>query len=225
MEDQKRKLDEAQARGQISVDDPALLRGKRRRIDNHSKDLQHRANGSERGRGRGRGKGRIRGTDGGWSGRGRGRGGSTVPIRGDTRSPMTGAAHSTPKSPPATAARDTDASSDSDSDAPPEVISSRPPPDVIGHGVSLSKEIPDSALEIKIPVRNKTEEPDIPVVAHTSDDSAKLVNKPRPAQPKKAPYNRFASRPTLLRNVSRLDIAPARPLIIFNCSFFFLKYG
>jgi len=27
------------------------------------------------------------------------------------------------------------------------------------------------------------------------------VSKPRPAQPKKAPYNPFASRPTLLRNL------------------------
>jgi hypothetical protein len=137
---------------------------------------------------------------------------------------MTGAALSTPKSSPAAAVGDPDASSDSDPDAPPEVISSKPP-GVVGHG-SLPEEIPDSASEIKIPVRNKADELDISVVAPASNDSVKPVNKPRSAQPKKAPYNPFASRPTLLRNVGLLDISLARSLMIIgNQSSFFLKYG
>lgn len=77
IEDKKRKLDEARARGQISVDDPALLRGKRRKVEGDSKDFRH----QERGRGRGRGRDRGRETDNGWRGRGRGR--STVQLKGN----------------------------------------------------------------------------------------------------------------------------------------------
>jgi hypothetical protein len=114
-----------------------------------------------------------------------------------------------------------DASSDSDSDAPPEVITSKAPPGVVDHG---TEEVLDPALEIDLPVRNKPEAPDAPVVIRVNNDSVKPVHIPRPVQPKKAPYNPFASRPTLLRNVSSLVAAyPCLLMAIISC--FFLKYG
>jgi hypothetical protein len=222
VEDKKRKLDEARARGQISVDDPALLRGKRRKTDGGSTDFQHRDSGNDRGRARGRGRGRGRGTDSGWRGRGQGR--STVQSRDVTEgSPSTGVVLSAPRVPFSSAAKDTDAESESDSDAPPEVITSKAPSSVEYD----AKEVLDPALEMEHPMRKKAEAPDIPEITRVSGNPMKPLNKHRPAQPKKAPYNPFASRPTLLRNVSSLVTIRIHcsliVMVIFSC--FFLKYG
>jgi len=222
VEDKKRKLGEARARGQISVDDPALLRGKRRKTDGGSKDFQHQHSGSDRGRSQRRGGGQGRGTDNGW--RGRGRGGSAVQSRGVTEgSPSTGVVSFAPRIPVSSAAKDTDAGSESDSDAPPEVITSKAPP-----GVEYdAEEVLDLALEIEPSMRNKAEASDIPGVTRVSSNPVKPLNKHHPPQPKKAPYNPFASRPTLLRNVSSLVAMHTHCslmiMVIFSC--FFLKYG
>jgi len=48
------------------------------------------------------------------------------------------------------------------------------------------------------PVSDKIQLPSISPTKRTTD---KTILKPRPPQPKKPPYNPFASRPTLLRNL------------------------
>lgn len=193
VEDKKRKVDEAMARGQISIDDPALLRGKRQKVDGSLRDSQHR--GMVLDRGRGRGRGRERGTDGGW--RGRGRGGYTMQSRGDSES-----LPSAPAVPPVslTVAPASDAISDSDDDAPPEVVTSKPPPGLVDH--RSDDEVLDPALEIEVSILSKADIPPISAAIRAKNQVAKPIHKTRPPQPKKAPYHPFASRPTLLRNVS-----------------------
>jgi hypothetical protein len=217
VEDKKRKLEEARAHGQLSVDDPALLRGKRRKVDSDSRDFQHRDNRNERGKARGRGRGRGRGTDSGW--RGRGRGGSTAQTGGDAEgSSLTAVASSASKLPLSTVAGDPDESSGSDDDAPPEIITSKLP-SCLTDGALSDEEVPDAAQDIRVPTRTKDKAVDIVVNGP--------INRPRPAQPKKAPYNPFASRPILLRNVSSCNIPPFHCSLITTTifSYFFLKYG
>lgn len=90
-----------------------------------------------------------------------------------------------------------DGNEDSDDDAPPEVFTSKPPPPALVDHASSDEDIPDQTVEVGV-----AETPS----AHrsTMTQAVKPVNKARPPQPKKAPYNPFASRPTLLRNVSCL---------------------
>ena len=197
MEERKRKREEAVARGQISVDDPALLRGKRPRHDkgapSGSSHSQHRENMYERGRGRGRG----RGTDGGW--RGRGRGGLNSISRDDPEVLRSKRTTLPLPQPPGTTTQDLD--DGSDDDGPPEVITSKPPSALVDH-ISSSDEDAGGASENRISPQSRPEVAPVPSIHSTGDQSVKPVKKPRPAQPKKAPYNPFASRPTLLRNVS-----------------------
>lgn len=73
VEDKKRKMEEAVARGQLSLEDSGLAGRKRRRLDDANAQT---GRGGRGGRGRGAGRdhtgGRGRGVDGGWRGRGRG---------------------------------------------------------------------------------------------------------------------------------------------------------
>ncbi|KAJ6575206.1 nuclear fragile X mental retardation-interacting protein 1-domain-containing protein [Mycena capillaripes] len=100
VEEKKRKMEEAVARGQLSLEDSGLAGRKRRRIDEGNAD---------RGRGRGaaRARGRGRGVDAGWRGRGRGM---------------------APQHRPLPTASDSSSSDDSDDDAAPEIVSIKPQP-------------------------------------------------------------------------------------------------
>ena len=199
MEEKKRKLDEAISRGQISVDDPALLRGKRRRLNGGHSPSQR----GGRGEGvRGRGRGRGRGTDGGW--RGRGRGGSSSQPRNDG-----------PNATWQVVSSDPNTSSDSDDNAPPEMITSKPPPGLVDHESSSDHEPEDVAPKF---------ENTIPVEPGPSQVPLQSAKKPRPPRPKKAPHNHFASRPTLLRNVSTIRSADVHISdLITLCSCYSLK--
>ena len=181
VEEKKRKLDEAITRGQISVDDPAFLRGKRLRLNSeHGSDW--RSGRGEGVRNRGRGRGRGRGADGGW--RGRGKGGAFVQPRNDGPSATSQVVTSDP-----------DTSLDSDDNAPPEIVTSRRPPSLVHHE-SSSKHVPED-------VAPKLEGA-ILVEPESSQTPLQPAKKPRLPQPKKTPHNPFASRPTLLRNVSTI---------------------
>ncbi|KAF8216135.1 nuclear fragile X mental retardation-interacting protein 1-domain-containing protein [Mycena galopus ATCC 62051] len=105
VEEKKRKMEEAVARGQLSLEDSGLGGRKRRRTDEGNAT-------PDRGRGRGaprgvRGaRGRGRGVDSGWRGRGRG----AIPQQ--------------QQRPPPAAASESSSSSDSDDDGAPEEIES-----------------------------------------------------------------------------------------------------
>lgn len=200
MEEKKRKIDEAVARGQIFVDVPALLRGKRRKIEEGPKNPQHREQTNDRGMGRGGGRGR--GTDGGW--RGRGRGGSAMQSGGDRDSALSADVRAAPNISPITVMGADGSENSDDDDASPEVFTSKPPPSVlIGHA-SSDENTPDQSVEVGV---------DETPLALRITKATKPVNKTRPPQPKKVPHNPFASRPTLLRNVSCCF-----PSIPFHCS-------
>lgn len=199
VEDKKRKLHEAIARGQISVDDPAMLRGKRRKLDGNSRESyssHDNTNEGGRGRGRGRARGRGRGTDGGW--RGRGRGGSAIQSRELTGSQMMTTTPSLPKEPEVTS-QGASVDSNSDDDAPPEIITSKPPPGLVEHEPTA-----DDDAENQSPA---SESKDLKPNITTLSPFSTTAKKPRSIQPKKPPHNPFASRPTLLRNVSTNFIA------------------
>ncbi|KZP31249.1 hypothetical protein FIBSPDRAFT_1037703 [Athelia psychrophila] len=77
----------------------------------------------------------------------------------------------------------------SDDDAPPEVTTSKPQ--------ALVDHASDDAEEQTQPEVATIQVTQRPIPA----PNIKPMNKPRPPQPKKAPHNPFASRPTLLRNL------------------------
>lgn len=86
-----------------------------------------------------------------------------------------------------------DSDSDSDSDGAPEVVSSKAPLETSvdgGGGPPGESTISDDEDDAK----DTTEVP-----ARAAQQSLK---KPRPKQPRRPPYNPFAQRPSLLRNVS-----------------------
>ncbi|KAJ7110128.1 nuclear fragile X mental retardation-interacting protein 1-domain-containing protein [Mycena epipterygia] len=121
IEEKKRKMEEAVARGQLSLEDSGFGGRKRRRTDDGGEGgraVQERGRGRgggtgrARGRGRGVDTGRGRGVDAGW--RGRGRGGS-VAMASQPR-----------PSAPDSESSSTDASDDDD--GAPETVSSRPQP-------------------------------------------------------------------------------------------------
>jgi hypothetical protein len=149
VEEKKRKMDEAVARGQLSLEDSGLAGRKRRRTDDGN---------AERGRGRTtvRARGRGRGVDAGWRGRGRG----TAPQQ-----------QPRPPPPPSENSSSSGDSDDSNDDGAPEIVSSK----------SLSVAAPP---------------PEIPPAR------AEVIKRSRLPQPKQLVHNPFASRPTLLRNVS-----------------------
>ncbi|KAJ7783879.1 nuclear fragile X mental retardation-interacting protein 1-domain-containing protein [Mycena maculata] len=109
VEEKKRKMEEAIARGQLSLENSGFAGArKRKRTDEPAAESTSRGRG--RGNGRGRGQQRARGVDAGWRGRG----------------------IATARSAPARE-QDVESSSDSDDDDAPEIVSSRmeqvaPPP-------------------------------------------------------------------------------------------------
>ncbi|KAG6820111.1 hypothetical protein H0H93_005258 [Arthromyces matolae] len=158
VEDKKRKMEEAIARGQIL--EPIQRNNKRAKIDEGDRAGRGHLPGSGRGRGRGNTFSRRgRSIDSGWQ---RQLGKSTAVIQPSPHLPPT--------------------PSDSDSDdAGPEIVSSKNAP------VSHSTEFPSKS------------EP-LPPATVESTKNSQPVKRP-PPQPKGEPYNPFASRPTLLRNL------------------------
>lgn len=170
--EKEQKLSEAIERGQLPVDDPRQPRQKRRRIEESS-------NVSARGRGRGRG----RGADRGWRGRGGGVAGHTTSDKLDLSLPPKPVTTETPSQSVAVKEDlDSDSSSDSDSDGAPEVISSKLAPE---------QSAPQEDAQMG--------EPETPKPTDVKPQAHRKV----PArQPRRPPHNPFASRPSLLRNVS-----------------------
>lgn len=110
VEDKKRKLEEAVARGQLTPEDMGLQARRKRRKDDSSFRGQQ-----PRGRGRGRGMGRGRHSS------------FTVSRTQDTLSPMKPQAAPLPPSIPLEQQDRSDLDSSSD-DSAPEIVSSKPPP-------------------------------------------------------------------------------------------------
>ncbi|KAJ7837524.1 hypothetical protein B0H14DRAFT_3870386 [Mycena olivaceomarginata] len=110
VEEKKRKMEEAVARGQLSLEDSGLAGRKRRRTDEgNAPPDRGRGRGTARGgRGRGRGveSGRGRGVDSGWRGRGR------------------GMASQLPQRPPPPTSESSSSSDQSDDDGAPEEVES-----------------------------------------------------------------------------------------------------
>lgn len=189
-------MEEAVARGQLSLEDYGK---KRRRTEENGTGDMDRRQGSGRGRstGRGgRGKAWGRGTDTGWGGRGRGsRGVSSVPTRDVTMD--------APKAPPDIAASSDPSSGSDGSDDEPEVVSSKSQPMLVI--------APDE--EPQLQGRNDTTpQPQYPGPRQ----------KGRVHEPKRPLRNPFASRPTLLRNVSSIPCSYILPANHAS-SYYFLK--
>jgi hypothetical protein len=87
--------------------------------------------------------------------------------------------------------QDPDASSISDDDGPPEVITSKPPPALVGHVSSTDDEAHDEAFGGENTPTSKAEIAPASAVPNLSSQTVKPVKKPRP---------------TLLRNVSSFII-------------------
>lgn len=168
IEDKKRKLEDAIARGELNTtSSTTLLSNKRQkhghRFDNHGvhRKIQSRTGKNDRDQ--------MRTTDAGWGGR----------VRVAPTSPPIAIASNE--------ASESSSSTGDDSDREPEVLSSK--------------------------IQHKSE---IPVVQEDKEDAETKALAPRsvvknnamgrhrssPLQPKNPPRNPFASRPTLLRNVS-----------------------
>lgn len=211
VQEKDQKMKEAIARGQLSPMDTGFQQRKKRRTDDYAGG-EGDARRGQRGRGRGqfgdRGRGRGRGRDG--------RFGQDV-EGGDGRDavPSTSASvvtrHELPPRPafsygeePAKVAgsSEEETSSDSDSDGVPEVISSKPPPELASQHVEEEGEReqagPMDEDRDVIPEVAKTE---------TKDASGSLepAKKPFPRQPRPPPRNPFAPRSSLLKNV-RIDL-------------------
>ncbi|TEB39289.1 hypothetical protein FA13DRAFT_1761289 [Coprinellus micaceus] len=185
VEDKKRKMDEAIARGQLTAEDMGMRPDKRRRTT-ETDGGSGRGNSHPNGRGRGGGRG---GQTGGSRGRGRGRGRGGVaappPVLLPAK-PETAALPSKPIVIVAVTSGDSDNdTSSSDSDEPPEVVSSK-------------KEVGPSAPET-------VDKPLAPADVTGPEETAsqqKLAERNRPPQqPKQPPRNPFANRPSLLRNL------------------------
>lgn len=158
VEEKKRKMEEAIARGQLL--EPPYRANKRQRMDDSG------LNRHDRGRGRGCGRGR------GISSRGRGRAANHVRAEFSTTSTEVVAV------PVLDTLQDTSDSSSEDDNDSPEVVSSKASLDVIS--------VPSKVFQ-------STE-------TRRKNDDHRPVKRP-PPQPRKEPYNPFASHSTLLRNV------------------------
>lgn len=214
VDEKKRKLEEAIARGQLHPDDPALRGQKRRRVEGEGGGGGERGHGAgvgadsggfrggtsdrgygrERGRGRGRGSGFERGRG---AGRGRGRGtqrsGSSNQVTSKKGADGTkGEDHSDEES----------SSSQSDSDdGPPEAVSSKAPTGLVADIVSSEDEtehdqpqaLEETMSSLPPPQTEDTQREDAAITP---------IRKPAPPQPKKPPRTPFGSHPSLLRNVS-----------------------
>ncbi|KAI0051677.1 hypothetical protein FA95DRAFT_191388 [Auriscalpium vulgare] len=193
VEEKKRKLEEAVARGQIYPDD---ARFKRRRVDEDAAGKTDWQDGG-RGRGRGRGRGAERGR-----GRGRGRGASAM------GSAQPRVVHPLPAIPlfAASPADEKDASSSgSDDDGAPEVASSKPSAALVDFPVSSGDEgDKERSAEAPIPEVLTTSDPAPSLsVAHPAisvTHQPKQTRRP-PPQPKRVSHNPFGPKSSLLRNL------------------------
>ncbi|KAF5377431.1 hypothetical protein D9615_005326 [Tricholomella constricta] len=171
VEEKKRKIEEAIARGQLS--DNLGFNGNKRRRTDEGDDARY--GDRSRGRGRGRGnssRGRARATDSGWQG------------RGGPAAVSTEDAHTVPSSSIAQVPAANATDSEDDDECSPEVISSKVPVVHVSPGTDLK------------PVLRTTNTSEQKRTSTTNRHP-----KRPPPQPKKEPHNPFASRPTLLRNV------------------------
>ncbi|KAG6888681.1 hypothetical protein C0995_006671 [Termitomyces sp. Mi166 len=167
VEEKKRKIEEAIARGQLL--EPLHRTNKRQRVDEGSINQYDR--GRVRGRGRGRGipsRGRGRATDCSWHGRPES---STTSIE---------VARSAAPAPDPT--KETSGPGSEDDDELPEVVSSKL------SSAAVSVELPSKPLPIESPGLKRK-----------SDEYRPIERSP--PQPRKEPYNPFASHSTLLRNL------------------------
>ncbi|TFK57172.1 hypothetical protein OE88DRAFT_1730578 [Heliocybe sulcata] len=192
VEDKKRKIEEAIARGQLDPD-ISLDGRKKRRIDD----------GGRGGRGRGRGRGRG-------DGRGRGRGRGEAAASSSSNNAMqkpTGVTALPPKPQIADDVRSSESGSDSDSDDAPEAVSSKPPAGLVNAYRSSDTE-EETVDPVPIPIvegPNDTQ-PEIPAPAMPSAREAPPVSttpikKPFVPQPKRPLHNPFGFRPSLLRRL------------------------
>lgn len=180
VEEQKRKMDEAVARGQLPLG--ASNPRKRQRTEDPGKDHGFGDRGRGRGRGGNHGRGEGRASDSGWKGRGRG-GMTSI----NTREPSKGITF--PQKSPPSIFPSVDPDGDEDEDAP-EVISSKRPAESTAN-VGKTPNLPDAKN-----LKHDTAKHSAKNISITHRQPIKL-----PPQPKKEPHNPFASRPTLLRNV------------------------
>ncbi|KAF4572830.1 hypothetical protein EYR36_007340 [Pleurotus pulmonarius] len=180
VEDKKRKMSEAIARGQLTMQDIGAHGNKRRRTEDGY------AQGNRGGRGNGRGN--NRGVRGGRGGRGTGN------QRGGSNSART--AHPLPPLPPPPAPPvpqpttsssinevSYESSSDDDSDTAPEVVSSK-----------ITPSLPPKPVE-------SVQDPEIPSVKQDEEQSLKPIKKPAAPRPPRQIHNPFSSHHTLLRSL------------------------
>ncbi|KAF5374956.1 hypothetical protein D9758_000193 [Tetrapyrgos nigripes] len=181
VEEKKRKLEEATARGQFTAEELGLFSKKRRRVE----DDNHVNNGRGRGmRGRGRG-----GRRGGFADIGlRGRGTMNEKQSKEINKPeaMDDATVPTPQAPtlPMTNTADSSLSDDSDDDSEPEVVSSKVSSKV--DTIASHQTNTDALVEDPKPAPKETKPP--------------VLNR-QPRQPKRPPPNPFAPKTSLLRNL------------------------
>ena len=187
IEDKKRKLEDAIARGQLDFTNTTTLHSNKRqkhghRFDNHPKP-QGRTGKNNRDQ--------MRTTDAGWGGRVRVA--STLPSRDIATKE----------------ASDSSSSTGDDSDCEPEVLSSK-----IQH-----------ASEIPV-VQEDKEDAETEAIASRSVVKNNTMGRLRSSalQPKNPLKNPFASRPTLLRNVSHSALSSSISLILLQFSFSYQKY-
>ncbi|OCH95813.1 hypothetical protein OBBRIDRAFT_800382 [Obba rivulosa] len=208
VEEKEKKLGEAIARGQLGLEDSRFPRNKRRKLDHDANQESGGSGRNERGRGRGRGYG-SRGRGGHHTQGGRVQD-SSEPTEDQVAASLRGEDLSSriphplpPLPPPSLPARPTqpareagfDASSgsDSDSDSAPEVASSKASMPL----VELEAVGTEAGAE-----QNRITEL---IAAPPPSQHIQPPKKPTPRQPKRPPPNPFASRPSLLRNVSPIS--------------------
>lgn len=173
IEDKKRKLEDAIARGQLNITSATLHPNKRQkyghRSDNHGFQPKIQSRTGKNGRDQ------TRTTDAGWGGRVR-----VAPTAPSRVIATNEASHSS-------------SSTEDDTDREPEVLSSK---------IQYASEIPVDQ-EDKDDAETKTLTPSRSVVENNT------VGRHRSSalQPKNPPRNPFASRPTLLRNVSHSSLS------------------
>ncbi|KAF4605299.1 hypothetical protein EYR40_004083 [Pleurotus pulmonarius] len=182
VEDKKRKMSEAIARGQLTMQDIGAHGNKRRRTEDGY------AQGNRGGRGNGRGN--NRGVRGGRGGRriGHQRGGSNSARTAHPLPPPPPPPPPAPPVPQPTTSSSInevsyESSSDDDSDAAPEVVSSK-----------ITPSLPPKPVE---PVQDS----EIPSVKQDEEQSLKPVKKPAAPRPPRQIYNPFSSHHTLLRSL------------------------
>ena len=191
IEDKKRKLEDAIARGQLNITSATLHPNKRQKHGHRSDN--HGFRGKIQGRtGTNSTRDQARTTDAGWGGRVR-----VAPSAPSRAIATNEASYSSP-------------STEDDTDCEPEILSSK---------IQHTSELP-VVQEDKEDAETKALAPSQSVV------KSNTVGRHRSSvlQPKNPPRNPFASRPTLLRNVSHFALSSFTSLILFYFSFSYRKY-